>query len=208
MNINQIRRLQKCVKKHVLLIGILLLPFVSNSQNSPILSEIVLDSFCYGTDGVVTIVPVDPNNTYHYVFGNDTILATETPVGSGNWVNAPFDSVFTFVNPGTYYIALFEAPNPSVFFVDTIVIPDPQDSITAVTTVSQNLICHGDSTGVAEVLAIGGVLPYTYLWPSTGSTTNTVINLWVGFHDVIITDAMDVKLGLLLRLKIFIHHLM
>ena len=189
MNINQIKTIQKSIKKVILLAGIIFFPFVSNSQNSPILSEIVVDSFCFGTTGVVTIVPVDPNNTYHYVLGNDTVFATETPIGSGNWVNAPLDSVFTLVDPGTYYIALYEAPNPSVFFVDTLVIPDPQDSITTITTVSQNLICHGDSTGVAEVIAIGGVLPYTYLWPSTGTTTNTEINLWVGFHDVIVTDA-------------------
>jgi gliding motility-associated-like protein len=189
MNINNLKKMQKSIEKLILFLGVIFLPLTSSSQNSPILSEIVLDSFCFGSSGVITFVPVDPNNYYHYVLGNDTVFATEIPIGSGNWVNAPFDSVFTAVDPGTYYIALYEAPNPSVFFIDTIIILDPQDSITTVTTVSQNLICHGDSTGVAEVIAIGGVLPYSYFWPSTGSTTTTEINLWVGFHDVIVTDA-------------------
>ena len=100
------------------------------------------------------MVPVDLNIAYHYILGIDTVLATEITIGSGNWFNAPLDSVFTSVPPGTYYITLQEASNPSCFYNDTIIILNPQDPITTVTTVSQNLICHGDSTGVAEVLAI------------------------------------------------------
>ena len=183
-----IKKIQKSIKKAILLVGIIFLPFVSSSQNCPILSEVVLDGFCFGTNGTVIMVPVDLNIAYHYILGIDTVLATEIPIGSGNWFNAPLDSVFTSVPPGTYYITLQEASNPSCFYNDTIIILNPQDPITTVTTVSQNLICHGDSTGVAEVLAIGGVLPYTYFWPSTGSTTNTVINLWVGIHNVFVTD--------------------
>ena len=130
-------------------------PFIGKSQICPILSEIVVDSFCFGTSGTLTIVPADPAIDYNYsIDGGITIIPT-----------GPLDSVFN-VTPGTYYIWLQEVPNPGCYFLDTLVIPDPQDPITTITTVSQNLVCHGDSTGVAEVNAIGGVLPYSYLWLS------------------------------------------
>ena len=45
------------------------------------------------------------------------------------------------------------------------------------------------ATGGGEVNAIGGVLPYSYFWPSTGATTNITSNLPAGYHVVVVTDA-------------------
>ncbi len=176
MNIKQIKIIQT-LKKLIILTMFIFFSFVSKSQNCLILSEIVVDSFCFGTDGILTIVPADPSTDYNYsIDGGVTII----PPG-------PLDSVF-IVSPGTYYIWLQETANPACFINDTVIIPDPQDPVTTLTTVTQNLVCHGDSTGVAEVNAIGGVLPYTYLWLSNGTTTNYVSNLWVGNHEVVVTD--------------------
>ncbi|MDA7596465.1 fibronectin type III domain-containing protein, partial [Flavobacteriales bacterium] len=161
-----------------LLLIFLCLPIIGFGQYCPILNEIVVDDFCFGTDGILTIVPADPATDYNYsIDGGVTII----PPG-------PLDSVFN-VSPGTYYIFLQETANPACFINDTVIIPDPQDPITTFTTVSQNLFCPGDSTGVAEVYAIGGVLPYSYLWPSNNTNTNVVANLWTGSHQVIVTDA-------------------
>lgn len=177
MNIKQ-KQIIKMYRKLIILMIFITSPFIGKSQNCPILSEIVVDSFCFGTSGTLTIVPADPAIDYNYsIDGGITIIPT-----------GPLDSVFN-VTPGTYYIWLQEVPNPGCYYLDTLVIPDPQDPITTITTVSQNLVCHGDSTGVAEVNAIGGVLPYSYLWSSNNTTTNAVTNLWVGYHEVVVTDA-------------------
>ena len=87
--------------------------------------------------GILTIVPVDSMIDYNYsIDGGVTIVTT-----------GPLDSVFEPVSAGTYTIWLQEANNPQCIDSITIIIPNPQDPITTVTNVSQNLICHGDSNG-------------------------------------------------------------
>ena len=192
MNINQIIKLQKVIKKILFSTIILISPYISNAQfgNGPcnIIDTVVIEGFCWdpsGSTGVVTIVPGDINPIYNYAVGTDTVFAYDS---LGIFYNYPLDSVFVGVVAGTYTVWLQEVNNPFCFDTITIVIPDPQDSITTVTNVSNNLICYGDSTGGGEVNAIGGVLPYTYLWLSTGATTNVVSNLWAGYHYVNVTD--------------------
>ncbi len=187
MNINRIKQLQKSIKKILVLTIIIFSPYVSNAQfgNGPcwIMDSVILDGFCWNPDpalvnGTLTIVPYDSAADYNYsIDGGVTIIPTGI-----------LDSVFA-VSPGTYTIWLQEVVNPNCIDTITITILNPQDPITTVTNVSQNLICYGDSTGGGEVNAIGGVLPYSYEWLSTGETTNTVSNLWAGFHTVQVTDA-------------------
>ena len=181
MNINQKKIIQTSIRNLIILTIIISSPFLSKAQvgTCPILQEIVLEDFCFGSSiGALTIVPIDSLADYNYsIDGGVTIVP-----------NGILDSVFN-VSPGTYFIWLQEVANPGCIYMDTLIIQDPQDPITTATTVSQNLICHGDSTGVAEVNAIGGVQPYTYLWPSNNATSNAVTNLWVGPHAVQVTDA-------------------
>ncbi|MEC7864287.1 MAG: SprB repeat-containing protein, partial [Bacteroidota bacterium] len=174
------------IKKIFFLTIIILSPYVSNAQFGngpcPIIDTVIISDFCWEgmgvASGTLTIVPYDPMADYNYsIDGGVTII----PPGLG-------DSVFA-ISAGTYTIWLQEAANLGCFDTITITIPDPQDPITTVTNVGQNLICHGDSTGGGEVNAIGGVLPYTYLWESTGATTNIVSGLWAGYHTVEVTDA-------------------
>ena len=182
MNTNQITKLKREIRKIIFLIAGVFLPYLSNGQaNCPILLDVIIDDFCFdpiSASGTLTIVPVDPTADYNYsIDGGITFI----PPGPG-------DSVFN-VSADTYYIWIQEAANPGCIGFDTIVILAPQDSITVITSVTVDVLCYGQATGVAEVNAIGGVLPYTYFWPSTGATTNTVANLPAGTHNVIVTDA-------------------
>ena len=181
MTINLMSNFQKNIKKIIFLTMIILFPYLSSAQNCLILDTLIIDNFCWDpalSAGNLTIVPIDPNADYNYsIDGGVTII----PAGAN-------DSVFA-VSSGTFYIWLQEVANPGCFFSDTLIISNPQDPITTVTNVSNNLICNGDSTGGGEVNAIGGVLPYTYLWESTGATTNVVSILPAGYHVVEVTDA-------------------
>ena len=52
----------------------------------------------------------------------------------------------------------------------------------------QNILCHGDSTGVATGSATGGAPPYTFIWPTTGDTAVTTTTLPAGNHTLKIVD--------------------
>ena len=129
---------------------------VSNAQfgNGPcnILDTVVIEGFCWDpvdtSIGTITIVPGDINPVYNYALNADSadlnglygglVVLCDTLLGVT--FNNPLDSQFVNVSAGTYTIWLQEADNPMCYDTVTIVIPDPQDPITTVTNVSNNLI--------------------------------------------------------------------
>ncbi|MES2514472.1 MAG: T9SS type A sorting domain-containing protein [Bacteroidota bacterium] len=54
---------------------------------------------------------------------------------------------------------------------------------------SNNAKCFGTATGSISAFGIGGTAPYTYVWPSIGSSLSTITNVWAGTYSVIVTDA-------------------
>lgn len=52
-----------------------------------------------------------------------------------------------------------------------------------------NVLCNGNSTGVANVTASGGVGPYTYSWMPSGGNTSTASGLSAGVYTCTIADA-------------------
>lgn len=52
-----------------------------------------------------------------------------------------------------------------------------------------NPSCPGMSDGSITANVSGGTGPYTYFWPKTGATTQTITGLSAGFYDVIVMDA-------------------
>ena len=181
MNINRTKKLHNVIKKIIFLLAIIISPYISNSQTCPILDTVILDGFCWDPAGTVGTITINPNDLgpYNYsINGGATIIQ---------------DSVF-LVDTGTYIIWIQEVASPGCFYVDTIEILEPQDSITVVTSVTSHVLCYGDTTGVAEVNAIGGVLPYTYSWSTLSnsvpySSDSVVYNLPAGIHIVTVTDS-------------------
>lgn len=58
----------------------------------------------------------------------------------------------------------------------------------ATITGSTNILCNGNTTGDATVLASGGSAPYTYAWAPSGGTGSTESNLGAGTYTVTVTD--------------------
>lgn len=71
-------------------------------------------------------------------------------------------------------------------FVDTIIEITEPDSISTSLTSTGNL-CFGDASGTATVTAMGGVSPYSYAWPSSGSAASET-GLVAGLVTVTVTD--------------------
>ena len=51
-----------------------------------------------------------------------------------------------------------------------------------------DVICFNDSNGKATALVSGGIPPYTYLWPLSGSTSSFISSLGPGTYTLIVTD--------------------
>ena len=82
---------ERC-SKIIMLLFLMIISINGNSQNCPILQEVVLEDFCIGTSGNLTIVPIDASAAYNYsIDGGVTIIP-----------DGPLDSVFTTVAPGTH----------------------------------------------------------------------------------------------------------
>lgn len=68
------------------------------------------------------------------------------------------------------------------------------DDFTATIT-PRNLLCFGDNSGSALIIAGGGSMPYTYLW-NNGATGPEAINLSAGIYSATVTDANGCVLNL------------
>lgn len=94
-------------------------------------------------------------------------------------------------DPSQTYVATDIAGNPrvSVCRVDMGAYEYPLGDMYYITvSLQQPILCHGASTGEAEVSVTGGTSPYTYLW-SNGQSTAKATGLAVGTYTVTVTSA-------------------
>lgn len=69
---------------------------------------------------------------------------------------------------------------------DTINLPEPNE-IQLIEKIGM-VDCPGDSSGGIIITPVGGVQPYSYLWTTTGDTTNALSNLPAGTYTIVVTD--------------------
>lgn len=120
---------------------------------------------CLGaTNGSITISASQGLLPYQYLWSNGATTTQISNVASGN-----------------YFITVSDANNCST--IDTFTV-GTNASFTINLISSKNILCYGDSTGIASVTNQPN---YTYLW-STGQTTATVNTLPAGVHSVVATD--------------------
>ncbi|MBI3136301.1 MAG: gliding motility-associated C-terminal domain-containing protein [Bacteroidetes bacterium] len=103
---------------------------------------------------------------------------------SWNTMPAQFNALATNLGAGNYAVIVTDANNCQ----DTLVITVNQPTqLNVDATVLSNIICFGDSAGVAEATVNGGTQPYTYAWDN-GTTNDTISNLPSGHYYVNVTD--------------------
>ena len=94
--------------------------------------------------------------------------------------------------PGNYSVTIQDSEGCSI--TDNFGIVEPDELTGAVVSVT-DILCNGTSTGVAEVAASGGKIPYAYSWSTDPSGTPVLgqgpvlNNLSDGLYYVTVTDA-------------------
>ncbi len=136
----------------------------------------------------------EPTNTSQINCAGATTGSAHVDVSGGvspftySWCNGQTSADVTGLSAGDCFIQVTDANG--CFATDTITITLPAPL--ALSLISTDLKCFGDSSGAVSASISGGVPGYTYSWSSTPSqTTSTAVNLPIGTYTVTVTDAQS-----------------
>ena len=123
--------------------------------------------------------------------GSATVMVSGgTAPYSYSWNTTPIQTGATASGlvAGTYIVTITDANGCSASA--SVVISQPQMSLSASISAQTNVACFGDSLGSATVLATGGTAPYSYSWNTVPAQTGAIATgLAAGTYVVTITDA-------------------
>ncbi|MBC7777004.1 MAG: SprB repeat-containing protein, partial [Phycisphaerae bacterium] len=102
------------------------------------------------------------------------------------WSNGATTEDLNNLNAGMYSVTLTDATACSRYAVLTVA-TDPPISISS--NISTPTSCAA-TDGSINILATGGIAPYSYLW-SNGATTEDLADMQTGIYSVTVTDAVD-----------------
>ena len=125
---------------------------------------------------------------------NNIVPFTYILDGVPNLLPYPVDSVFSGLGIGTYTLTITDSA--SCYINNDITITAPNSPLQALTTGDAGL-CHSDSLSEVVVYAVGGTVPYSYLWYNSSggspssviSSTDTASGLSSGIYFAVVTDA-------------------
>ncbi len=120
-----------------------------------------------GTDASITVVGAGGTAPYSY-----------------EWSNNQTGDQATNLSPGVYIVTITDAGN--CIATSSYAVDNPPSL--GLTMQGSDVICSGESNGIATVLTTGGQPPYSYLW-STGEMTDTIFNVIADDYYVTVTDA-------------------
>ena len=134
-----------------------------------------------------------------YFFDSSTVQSPYTSIISWNWdfgdggsdtVPNPYN---IYADTGTYTVVLQVANTLGCIKYDTLTIEVELDTInvlTASVSLYNDVLCGGDNTGSATGLAIGGTMPYSYLWSDdSAQTTVQSTGLIAGAYTLWVVDS-------------------
>lgn len=179
--------------------------WLPSGTNNPVISGLpagtytarVSDSFGCNATAIVTITQPSPlaytlsTSNVSCLGGNNgtasLIASGGTPVYSYMWVpGVSNSSVATNLSAGSYAVILSDANNCTVSAMATIT--QPATAVSAIAS-GTNILCFGNSTGSANVVASGGSLPHSYSWNPTGGFAAQSNNIPAGIYTVTVKDA-------------------
>lgn len=102
------------------------------------------------------------------------------------WPSGGSNATETGLSAGTFCVTVSD--NNGCTDTACVIIGQPANPVTATIITSTNASCNGATDGTASAGASGGTTPYTFAWPSGGSTA-IESGLGAGTYCVTITDA-------------------
>ncbi|OOG68575.1 gliding motility-associated C-terminal domain-containing protein [Flavobacterium sp. A45] len=134
---------------------------------------------CYNdTTGAIDLTISGGTSPYTYTWKKD-----------GNAI-AAITQDLSGIGAGTYEVTVTDDKGCKA--TKSIVIDQPQSSLTCSITQNKAVSANGLSDGEATVTPLGGTSGYTYLWDN-GETTQKAIALDAGSHTVTVTDSKGCK---------------
>ncbi|MBI4648552.1 MAG: gliding motility-associated C-terminal domain-containing protein [Bacteroidia bacterium] len=132
-----------------------------------ITSYSVIDVLCYGgSNGQIDLTPSGGVPGYTYLWSTGS---TSQDIGN--------------VSYGAYSVTVTDANLCSI--INSINVGQP--SILSANIYGTDINCYDGADGTTNITAIGGTLPYSYLW-STGSSAEDLTGLSPGLYSVTVTD--------------------
>jgi hypothetical protein len=106
---------------------------------------------------------------------------TDNPIGDN-------DSILSNLRTGYYKVKITDR---NVIDTTSLIFRLVQpDTMIAVATALQQVLCDGENTGMAEVAVTGGTPPYTYQWTTAGNDRTAVVeNLSRSIYTVFVRDS-------------------
>jgi gliding motility-associated-like protein len=124
-----------------------------------------------GSNGVIDLTPSGGTSPYSYFWSDSTT--------NQDLVNYPL---------GTYSVIVTDTNN----CIDSIVGTITQPTLLVINGSTTPVICHGDASGTATVVANGGTPGYSYLW-SNGDQNALNDSILTGSYSVLVTDNLGCK---------------
>ncbi len=144
--------------------------YAINSINGPLLSTSQQSASCNGVcDGSINMT-----------------ISGGTPVYTIVWSNGASTNSINNLCAGNYSVLVTDAAGCSA--VKNFSIATPPPIVFSVADVD-NPLCNNNCNGVVTTIASGGILPYTYTWTTSTSTTNIANGLCAGNYSVTVADA-------------------
>jgi gliding motility-associated-like protein len=125
-------------------------------------------------NGKVTLLASGGKSTYTFSKDNITFVAS---------------NIFNGLDTGSYIFRVRDAKNCTNSISLTLFEPT---KLVLNASVVRNVLCYGNSTGSAKVIATQATSPYSYLWVN-GSTLDSAIGMNAGSKKVVVTDAKGCK---------------
>jgi len=153
----------------------------------------VLTDITNGNDTLYINTCVDSVDVTFANYSTGTVNLISWDFGDGN-MSSDISPTNKFETNNTYQVTLMttrfscETCQLEVNNYDTLILVIQPDTLVTTMT-STDPICIGNSNGTGDVATVtGGTVPYTYLWPASGTATANEINLSAGTHYVTIVD--------------------
>ncbi|CAN5534411.1 hypothetical protein BH11BAC1_BH11BAC1_11800 [soil metagenome] len=148
--------------------------------------DTILTSLCRGTNSQIAAafylgVKVARDSTGYWQLFVDTL-------GGTNYVLEASATDLTYSNSSWFgVVCKYTMSNAVSFYFDNFNVSSSLCAVGA-TASQSNVICFGDSTGMATLTGSGGLSPYSYSWSPDGQTTSTITGLPAGIYTGTVID--------------------